>query len=269
MQKRIGYQGVKGAFSYLEAVKRFGENNLFIGRGSFREVFEDLQEGRTDAALLPIENSLAGSIHEVYDLLYQYSFTINGESYRLIEHCLLGLGKLEDIQKVFSHPKALEQCTKFLKAHPGMKPIVHADTAGAAAEVAQKKDKTLAAISSEECADLYGLQVIRKNIEDEPNNYTRFFAISKRAEPGKKNKCSLMLTLKHEPSSLYRLLGLFAEENLNLTKLESRPMKQRPFEYIFSLDFEFGLQDIEKFLIKCKNQAQSFKLLGIYEKAEV
>lgn len=270
MQKKIGYQGMKGAFSYLEAKRQFGDNNIFIGRATFREVFEDLQEGRIDAALLPIENSLAGSIHEVYDLLYLYPFTIHGESYRRIEHCLLGIGKLEEVQTVFSHPKALEQCTKFLKAHPGIKPVVHADTAGAAEEVAQKKDKTLASISSEECAKIYGLQVIQKNIEDEPNNYTRFFVISKeKDQPGKKNKCSLMLTLKHEPSALHNFLGLFAEEHLNLTKLESRPMKQRPFEYIFSLDFEFDGQDMERFLTKCKNKAQSFKLLGMYEKTKV
>jgi prephenate dehydratase len=258
--KTIVYQGVKGSFSYLTAVKRWGEDNHFLGMNTFREVFEAVAEGRADAAVIPIENSLAGSIYENYDWLIRYDLSIVGEAHTKIEHCLLGLGKVEDLKKVFSHPKALEQCTVFLRAHPEIKSVVHADTAGAAADVAASGDPSLGSIASRESAEIYGLKVLRAQIEDEPNNYTRFLFVTKRAEPvAHANKCSLSFTLEHTPGKLASVLQHLSQHGMNLMKIESRPIKTKPFEYVFYVDVEFT-DPASLTLLK------DYQILGFYEK---
>ncbi len=258
--KRIVYQGIKGSFSYLTAVKQWGEEHRLTGMNGFREVFEAVAEDRADLALIPIENSLAGSIYENYDGLIRYDLSIIGEAYTKIEHCLLGYGEIASLKKVFSHPKALEQCGVFLRAHPWISPVLHTDTAGAAADVARWGDPSLGAIASRESAELYGLQVLRANVEDEPNNYTRFLFVAKSpstAAPA--NKCSLSFTLEHTPGKLAEVLEHLSRQGANLTKIESRPLKTKPFEYVFYLDIEFTEPpNLDIF--------SNYKLLGFYEK---
>jgi prephenate dehydratase len=256
--KTIVYQGIKGSFSYLTAVKRWGEGNHFLGMNTFREVFEAVAEDLADAAVIPIENSLAGSIYENYDGLIQHNLSIGGEAHTKIEHCLLGLGDVENLKKVFSHPKALEQCTVFLRAHPQIKSVVHADTAGSAADVAAWGDPTIASIASLECAELYGLKVLRAQIEDEPNNYTRFLFVEKGSpQIEKANKCSLSFTLEHTPGKLAGVLQHLSQHGMNLMKIESRPIKTKPFEYVFYVDVEFtDLPNLEIF--------STYKVLGFY-----
>jgi len=267
--KKIAYQGMPGAFSYRAALNEFGQEHTLIGIKSFKEIFSLLSSKEIDLALIPLENSLAGSIHENYDHLEKYSAFIIGETYLKIELCLLGFEEdLSKIKKVFSHQKALEQCQQFFAAHPWIEPIVHFDTAGAAHEVALKNDPTVAAIASIDAAAIYGLKVLKKGIQDNPENYTRFASISlDKKEDQKANKVSLLVTLPHKPGSLSDLLREFAKQGINLTKLESRPDRHHPFEYIFYLDFEIKSHDIkyvQTFLNTLTPMTTRMNILGIY-----
>ncbi len=276
--KTIAYQGVKGAFSYITALKEFGENHHFRGLQTFKEVFEVVNRGEADDAVIPIENSLIGSIYENYDLLNTYEMKIVAEHFTKIEHCLLTLStphlkgdeQLKKITKVLSHPKALEQCSNFFQNHPWIEAVVHFNTAGAAAEIASSGNPTLAAIASAEASELYGLKILKKGIEDDPKNYTRFVTVTKREMHSEEiDKCSLLLQLKHCPGALAELLKHFAEQAINLTKIESRPLRGCPFEYLFYVDFEFigrKRQDIENLLKGLCSKVQMLKILGFYKK---
>ncbi len=262
--KTIAYQGVEGAFSHMTALKAFGEGHNYLGLPTFKAVFEHIETGAADYAVIPIENSLIGSICENYDLLNAFDMQIIGEHYTKIEQCLLGVQKdLKGIKKVLSHPKALDQCRNFFERHPWMEAVVFIDTAAAAQEIASLGDPSLAAIASASAQRLYGLEMIEKGIEDDPRNYTRFVTLAKKAEPGElADKCSLLLQLNHVPGALAEILNPFAEAGINLTRLESRPLKGSPFEYLFYLDFEFRGIEIEKVLEKLKKH----KLLGLYQR---
>ena len=268
--KTIAYQGAEGAFSHLTAVKAFGKNNRYCGLNTFREVFEKLARNEVDFAMIPIENSLIGSIYENYDLLNRYGGRIVGEYFTRIEHCLLTIPstELNMIKKVMSHPKALEQCRLFFQEHPGIEAVVHPDTAGAAAEVASRHDSSYAAIASAEAGELYGLEILMKGIEDNDKNYTRFVSVTKtRIEEGKPDKCSLLIRLKHSPGTLARMLAPFADGNVNLTKIESRPLQDSPFNYVFYIDFEFEAQnDIKSLLDNLQKGVQELKILGFYQR---
>jgi len=276
--KTIAYQGVKGAFSYLTALKIFGENNRFRGMQNFKEVFELVECREAEYAVIPIENSLIGSIYENYDLLNIYEMWIIGEHFTKIEHCLLTNrssdeqedDRLKKIKKVLSHPKALEQCSHFFQKHPWMEAVVYMDTAAAAAEVASKKDLSLAAIASGGAAELYGLEILKRNIEDDPKNYTRFVTITKKKDhDSQSDKCSFLLQLKHVPGALANMLKHFSDQEINLTKIESRPIRGNPFEYLFYVDFEFVgkiQQDIEQLLNKICDEVQQLKILGFYKR---
>lgn len=276
--KRIAYQGVKGSFSYMTALKQFGEKNTFIGMQTFKEVFEEVENGKADVAVLPIENSLIGSIYENFDLLNSYAMKIIGENYTKIEHCLLATKipfetieeRLKVIKNVLSHPKALEQCSLFFQEHPWMKAVVYMDTAAAAAEVAVCKDPASAAIASESAAEIYGLEILRRGIEDDPRNYTRFATIAKEEiSRDRADKCSLLMQLKHAPGALAEVLNLFANREINLTKIESRPLRGSPFKYLFYLDFEFSINTgryIEDLLQVLSDHVLMLKILGFYKK---
>ncbi len=257
--KKIVYQGIEGSFSHATSLA-YGKQ--LIGVDSFKELFQQLKEGKAEIGLIPLENSLAGSIHENYDLLYAHDFFIQGEAYTKVEHCLLGLGAREEIKKVYSHPKALEQCQKFFAAHPWIEPIVHFDTAGAAREISLWKDPSCAAIASSLAAEIYGLRILEKNLEDHVENFTRFALISIE-RPAAAKKCSIAFIIKHEAGALLRVLTILADHGANLTKIESRPLKGKPFEYIFYVDLLLKEMDLN-ILEKIKGETVSFKLLGFY-----
>ena len=281
MLKTIAFQGVPGAFSYLAAKIAFGEQNVFVGLGTFREVFKALEKGQVDYGILPIENSLVGSIHENYDLLNTYKVQIIGEHYTKITHCLLGLKgeekslqeRLRNTKKVFSHPKALEQCKGFFLEHPWIEGVVYKDTASSAEYVSALNNPQFAAIASQQAGEIYGLQLIQKGLEDDPQNYTRFVTIARHEKETNKefNKVSLVFTLEHRPGTLLSALKMFSSDEINLLKLESRPLIGRPFEYLFYLDFEWhgkNRKEIDLLLEEFRLSVKGLKVLGSYQAGE-
>lgn len=242
MKKRVAYQGITGSFSSMAARALYGSDFTPLHTTRFREIFEHVAAGRADVGVVPIENALAGSIHENYDLLSEYQCSIVGEFYCPVQLHLMTPSPretLETITQVFSHPKALEQCSNFLERYPAISPVVFSDTAGAAAHIRDLPGSGIAAIASEEAASEYGLTIIARGVQNHASNMTRFFAVASNSEvPGTPSKCTLILSLRHEPASLYKLLGEFAELAINVTKIESRPIPGKPFEYLFHLDLE-------------------------------
>ncbi len=283
MKIKIGIQGIKGSFSYLASKKFFGSKEInFEEFNNFKRIFEALENKEIDYGVIPIENSIAGSVYENYDYLNKFNVKICGEVFLKIEHFLLGLKTtlpkklhLKLLRKIYSHPKALEQCQKFFEKYSYLEKIAYFDTATAAKFVAEANDLTLGAIASRECQKLYNLRILKENIEDFKNNYTRFLIIcnaQKYKPPKNFNKCSLIFILPHKPGSLYRALEVFAKNNINLTKIESRPIPQKPFEYFFFLDFEFPenlRKNLEKILKEFKKKTLMIKLLGFYKSAKI
>lgn len=267
--KKVAFLGSKGSFSYLNARQYFGEDNIYLEADGFKKLLEMVDSAQVDYAVLPLENSVAGTVYEVYDLLDQFEISIVGESYSKIVQCLLGKTKdLMRIKKVYSHPKALEQCCKFFLEHPWIEGIASKDTATAASVIAQQGDEAVASIGSSYLSEEYGLQVLQEGIEDDPTNTTRFvYVTKKKATFDVGNKCSVILTLPHFPGSLAALLTKVAKYSWNLTKIESRPIKNKPFEYTFYLDFQWKEDQIEEVLEQIKNvqaKALTWKNLGIY-----
>lgn len=270
--EQVAFQGERGAFSEDAATKLFGRDIDLLPCVRLRDVFQAVAENRVGFGVVPVENSQAGSINETYDLLLIYSLNIFAEVILKISHSLMALPgeDLSGIEIIYSHPQALAQCEEFLsRLRAEIVPTY--DTAGSAKMIAERRLKGCAAVASREAASRYALEILAPEIETNVNNYTRFLAISKRkAEPAEKNKTSLVFAAKHVPGALYRILGIFATRNINLTKLESRPSKDRPWEYVFYTDFEGHLdseiyQDAMKEL---QEQATFVKILGSYPKVE-
>jgi chorismate mutase/prephenate dehydratase len=241
---RIAYQGVEGSYSHLAAQRRYAGRAggaLLTGHDSFRSAAESVLHGAADLALLPIENTTAGSINETYDLLADGRLHITGEVVASIEHCLLALPgvKLDDIRIVISHPQALAQCQAFFAQHPHLAPKPELDTAGSARRVAQTGDRTLAAIASAAAAKTYGLAILAEGIQTSAGNATRFVEIGLRPAPVPEDaraKTSLLIALSDRPGALGEVLMRFAAQGLSLTKLESRPIPHAPFTYRFYVD---------------------------------
>jgi len=241
---RIAYQGVEGSYSHLTAQRRYGGRPggaLLSGHDSFRGAADSVIHGAADLALLPIENTTAGSINETYDLLADGKLHITGEVVSSIEHCLLalpGVG-LDEIRVVISHPQALAQCHTFFAQHPHLTPRPELDTAGSARRVAQSGDRTLAAIASAAAAKTYGLSILAQAIQSASGNATRFVEVGLRPAPvadEARAKTSLLLALADRPGALGEVLMRFAAHGLSLTKLESRPIPNAPFTYRFYAD---------------------------------
>ena len=280
--KKIVYQGIKGSFSYLTALKFFGKNNKFIGTNEFKEIFDNVSNSRVDYGIVPIENSLAGSVYENFDLLLKYEVYVCGEAYYKVNLNLLGVKakiptnlRIKYLKKVYSHPKALEQCKNFFEKFSHIEKINFSDTARAAEFVSKSNDISLGAIASKECAKIYKLQILKKNLEDFKFNFTRFLIITNKRNykiNEDANKCTLIFILPHTPGSLYRALEIFAVNNFNLTKLESRPIPNRPFEYFFFLDFVFKnmkAKRVKDILLKgLPKRVKNFKILGFYKEAK-
>jgi chorismate mutase/prephenate dehydratase len=242
---RVGYQGTAGAYSELAAKRHFSDCGKVscLGYHSFREMLEALKAGQVDYAVLPIENSIAGSINESYDLLAEMRLHLVGEEFQPIAHCLIGAAKVpvSELRRVYSHPVALAQCKGFLETLEDCHVEAFVDTAMAVEKVKADADPTQAAIASEQAAELHGLPILRRDIADHPENYTRMVIVA--TEPahyshGIPCKTSLIFSTVHEQGALARCIGIFAERGLNLTKIESRPKPDTPFEYIFYMDFE-------------------------------
>lgn len=271
MEKKIAYQGILGSFSSVAARTLFGATFIPVETTRFREIFEHITRGSADYGVVPIENALAGSVHENYDLLSEFSCFVVSELYCPVQLHLLGLPGVENtgIKRVISHPKALEQCSHFLEHHEEqIQQLVFSDTAGAAKHVKELNDPSIAAIASEESATYYGLSILSRSIQNHSLNSTRFVAVASCAgSPPSPTKCSLIVSLPHEPGSLHKLLGTITSYGVNLTKIESRPISGKPFEYAFHIDLqcEDGQHDS---LRACVEQVHSTTLacrtLGFY-----
>lgn len=264
---RVVCQGVPGAFSG-EAARRLFPGALPRFVAGFADVFRAVEEGRADYGVLPVENSLAGSVNEVYDLVMAHKFTIAAAAEVRVRHCLLAPRGADPagLRVVYSHPQALAQCHDFLCGR-GLEARSYSNTAAAARMVAEAGDPSWCAVASRDAADLYGLDVVFENIQMVDNNTTRFIAITRELViPPNANKISLIFSLPHVTGSLYRTLARFAMAGLNLTKLESRPTRNRSFEYLFYLDFEGGLCDPATVDLLCalSEELPAFTFLGNY-----
>lgn len=274
---RITYQGVEGSYSHLAAQRRYGGRAggaLLTGHDTFRAAADAVIAGTADLALLPIENTTAGSINETYDLLAGGALHITGEVVSAIEHCLLALPgvALDEIRVVMSHPQALAQCAAFFAAHPHLAPRTEVDTAGSARKVAEGNERTHAAIASAAAAQRYGLAVLATGIQTATGNATRFVEVGLRPAPiaeGTPTKTSLVLALADRPGALGEILMRFAERGLSLTKIESRPIPHAPFTYRFYADV-LGHAASEAFLAalaEIQPLTTELRILGTYPAA--
>jgi chorismate mutase/prephenate dehydratase len=268
---KVAFQGERGAFSEDAAAKLFGKSIDFVPCMRLKEVFELVSQDKVELGVVPLENSQAGSINETYDLLLAYPLNIFAEVILKVSHCLMALPgeKSADVTTIYSHPQALAQCDEFLSKLK-VEIVPSYDTAGSAKMIKEKELKYCAAIASKRAADIYGLEILAPEIETSANNYTRFVAISKqKAKPAQRNKTSLVFAAEHKPGSLYRILGIFATRNINLTKLESRPSRTKPWEYVFYVDFEGHIDgDIyQEAMRELQRETTSIKILGSYPQA--
>jgi len=266
MKQKVAYQGIPGAYSHIAAKFLFPKSE-FIGFETFEKVFKSLKKGMVDFAVLPFDNTLVGSIYEVYDLLFKYSYKIKGEINLKVEHNLLGSHSIKHIRQVYSHPRALEQCNTFFEKNKKIVQIAFQDTAAAAKFVSQKKDKAKAAIASLHAAKLYNLKVIKNNIQSDNQNFTRFVVVTKRNNVKKGNKTSIIFAAAHRSGSLLKCLKPFSQAQFNLTKIQSRPLIGKPWQFLFYLDFEHPPEPkmVEGVLLKVKPHTQILKKLGTYQ----
>ena len=267
---KVAYQGVQGAYSEAALYNHFGKNAEAIGCETFDGVFDAVKKGIVDYGILPFENTIAGSIVRNYDLLVKEDVSVIAEVFFRIRHSLLSHkgSALKSIKVAYSHPHALEQCREFLQKHK-ITPMPDYDTAGAAKLVKERAKKGEAAIASELCAEIYGLEIIKKGIETGKFNTTKFFVIAKEENiPGslKKEKTSIAFKVKHYPGSLVNCLHRLSKNSINITKLESRPIPENPWEYIFYVDFEGGIDDknVKLALSEMEAVATFIKVLGSY-----
>jgi prephenate dehydratase len=271
---RVAFQGERGAFSEEAAVKLLGEEIQLVPRPTFEALYSSIQDGLADVILAPIENSLAGSVHRSYDLLVASGLHIQAEVVIPIVHNLIAVpgATFERITQVSSHPVALAQCERFFANHPSIKRVAADDTAGSVRDVMQAGDPTKAAIASRRAASVYGATILKEHLEDHPENYTRFLLLAPSAEvPEKADKLSLVLLLAHKPGSLCLALNAFARRNLNLLKIESRPIAGTPWSYCFYLDLQASLKDPDTVaaLEELRQFTDSVKILGCYPQAKV
>lgn len=268
MAVTVAFQGIHGAYSEQALRQHFGDAVEVRPCTEFNELFESLQGGKVDHAILPVENSVAGSVNGAYELLLEYDFRVQADIVLHVRHQLLAVPgtRIDSIRFVRSHPQALAQCERFLKRHK-MQPIVWYDTAGSALDLSKDCAPHTAALASKLAADLYGLEVVEPDVEDMPFNFTRFFVLGHEdPSKGEYNKTSIVFATRNRPAALYDCLGEFARRGINITKLESRPRRNRPWEPVFYLDFEGYWQDeaCQEALMKLLQRASFVKMLGSY-----
>lgn len=266
---RVVFQGAEGAYSQMAMLQYFGDDVNCFHVDSFRDAMGALEEGSADFAVLPIENSTAGVVSQIYDLLNEFENYIVGEQIIKIEHCLLGLPgtDLNQIKTVYSHPQSLMQSSKFLNEHPDWQQISMQNNAFAAKRIVDDNDKTQVAIASEQAAKIYGLEILKKGVNQANNNSTRFIIVCNQKIFRKDaNKISICFEINHESGSLYHILSHFIYNNLSMTKIESRPIEERDWEYRFFIDFEGNLADsaVKNALRGLREEASNMKILGNY-----
>lgn len=264
---KIACQGIAGANSHEAAVKLFPKSEPIFYQ-SWKDVFSAIDRGDVDFSVLPVENSCAGSVSDVYDLILKYRFYILGAINLHISHCLCGISQsdVENIDQVWSHPQGLAQCSTYISNNK-LKPITFSNTAVAAKTLSEEKKINCAAICSEQAAKEYGLRVLKRNIQNSSTNSTRFIVISKRLFiPKDADKISLCFCLPHVTGSLHNILCRFSRRGLNLTKIESRPIPDKNFEYLFYLDFtgNIGDEHVMKLICALSEELPEFSFLGNY-----
>lgn len=266
---RLVFQGVEGAYSQAALQQFFGDNKNVFHVDTFRDAMEAIEEGSADFAVLPIENSSAGAVSQVYDLLVEFENYIVGEVVIPIRHTLAGIAgtKLDEIERVYSHPQGLMQSARFLDEHGAWQQISVANTAMAAKKVLEDARRNQAAICSEYAAEIYGLEILQREINSSEKNSTRFIIVTNQKVFLKDaKKISICFEIAHESGSLYHLLSHFIYNNLNMTKIESRPIEDRPWEYRFFIDFEGNMSDgaVKNAIRGLREEARNLKILGNY-----
>jgi len=268
---RIAFQGERGAYSEAAAIAFFKGSIETIPYSTFHEALESTEVAMSDYTVLPVENSLEGSVGESYDLLLTTKLHATGEIYHRIRHCLIGFEGLDRIDTVYSHPQALGQCRRFIQEHH-LKAVPTYDTAGSVKILLELKKENMACIASRRAAEIYNVPVIREGVEDNSNNYTRFLVLSNKGHEGtSRDKTSIIFSIKHVPGALYNVLEKFHASNINLTKIESRPTRTTPWEYNFYVDFEGNQnnKNIQEALEKIRPNTIFLKILGSYPRAEI
>ena len=268
---KIGFQGVEGSFSEEALLNYFGKEAMTSSFRFFEDVFMAIDRGDVDYGILPVENSSTGSVNEVYDLLRKYGCHINGEIVLKVKQNLLGVkgASMEDIKEVYSHSQGFQQSAEFFKEHPSWKLIPYHNTALGAKLVSEAGDISRAAVASERAAAIYGLDILKENLNFNSKNYTRFVIVGKDLELDESSdKISVVLTVRHKAGSLCDVLRLFSQEGLNLLKIESRPIMDKSWEYFFHLDFEGNLQDpnVSRIMDQIRSRTTYFKILGNYRR---
>ena len=266
---KVVFQGADGAYSQMAMCKYFGDDVNCIHVDTFRGAMETIKSGKADYAVLPIENSTAGSVSQTEDLLEEYDCYIVAEQVISINHCLMGIqgADITEIKKVFSHPQSLMQSAKFLSEHPEWETIGMQNNAFAAQKVKNDGDRTQAAIASEKAANLYDLDILKRGINQEDNNETRFIIVTnKKMFRSDASKIIICLELPHKSGTLYRILSHFIYNDLNMTKIESRPLEGRNWEYRFFVDFTGNLNDsaVKSALLGIREESGKMKILGCY-----
>ena len=272
----VAFQGEPGAFSWSAATKLLGRRAQPLARQTFTEVFEAVRKGAAVYAVIPIENTLYGSVHENYDHLLAYGFPIVAETTVRIEHNLIALPgtDLRKIRKAYSHPVALAQCRRFFEKHRRIEPVPFYDTAGSVKMITEEKKGDAGAIASSAAAELYGGRIVKANIEDNRQNFTRFFLLAKQAAKVKDTpapwKTSVVFSARNVPGALFRALACFALRDLSLTKIESRPLREKPWEYLFYVDTlgHSTTPAVQKALNNLAEVSTFVKVLGTYQPIE-
>jgi prephenate dehydratase len=275
-RKKVSFQGEKGAFSQVAVHQLLGTNLEVVPCQRFEDVFRALADGEVDAAVIPIENTLHGSVHENYDHLVNFELPIHAETNVRVSHSLIACPGVpfRNVRRVFSHPVALNQCTTFFRNNPQLERVPFYDTAGSVKMLMEELPTDAAAIASSTAADLYAARILKRGIEDDPSNFTRFFLLkrpgARRIAPVKGEwKTTLVFQTKNVPGALFRCLSAFALRDISCTKIESRPLRGRPWEYWFYLDF-LGREDdpvSQKALGHLAELADFLRVLGTYPKA--
>jgi prephenate dehydratase len=274
--RRIAFQGEPGAFSGEAAQKLLGRQVELIPCETFEKMFAKVESGSSDYCLAPIENSLFGSVHQNYDLLLKHSLKIVGETNLRIIHNLIGAPgtRVEDVKRVYSHPVALGQCRRFLSERPEILSIAAYDTAGSVKMIMESRESGAAAIASAAAAEVYGARLLVTGIEDDQANFTRFLLLAREDDgaepPPEADKTSIVFSLENRTGSLYRAMAVFALRDIDLMKIESRPLIGRPWEYSFYLDFRGAHTEprVLNALAHLREFATSVKVLGSYKQAE-
>jgi len=268
---KIAYQGEPGAYSEQAVIEYFKVSVEPIPCDNFEQVFQLVESGENDGGMIPIENSLAGSIHQNYDNLLRHNLFINGEYYLRVSHCLIGFPdvKLEQVKFAHSHPQALGQCAENLRRF-GIQPVPEYDTAGSVQIIKYLNDPSHAAIASKRAAAISGMKVIKDGLEDDQQNYTRFLYITKvETKTIEHAKTTIVFTLKNEPGALFKALSVFALRDIDLSKIESRPLQGTAWDYLFYIDLIGSVDDVavRKAISHLEEYAETLRIFGSYPKA--